>query len=621
MKKKLLFIWICLLVIGNVRAQIVVTPLETDVQLRAGELPFGYCGESIDVRDGNDATMESSAAIHIPGYISGIYAGKKITKIRIGLGIVATNISVWIRNSLTGDNLVTQSVSDDNNWGWREVTLSTPFTLSTDDIYIGYSATGELPLGFSYTNYGGYWTLNSVGNWVNYNHWALCLQALIDPEEAKIYAAEFKSLDRTVTVSTGTLNTAISLQGIINNYSSETATNVKVSYQLNSQSPVEKTISTTIASMETAQIEIPITGIASAGIYHVSVKLLEINGQANALADKTMNSEIRVISNSFPRKVVMEEGTGTWCSWCIRGTVGLAMMKNKYPDTYIGIAVHNGDPMTVTAYNSYMEPIFNYSFPSSIINRKTDLLVDPLYGSEDAYLSEISQLPIAGIKLSGAFTDANKTAITLKTVTTFGFTANNANYRLAYVLLENGVTGYTQANAYAGGENGVMGGYESRPASITDMVFDDVARGIYSDPTGISGSIPIAVAEMTPIEHNYTITLPSSIKDKNKLEVVVMLINANTEELENADKIEVNSIVDNLHIAESDAVAVFILDGQLIVRTDIPVRSVEVYNITGQMVLSQKTSAKRIPVAHLNEGVYFVKIETSQGVQTFKVIK
>ena len=619
MKNHLLLFLICLFVIGNVNAQTIASQVETDIQLRAGELPFGYCGETIETGVGVGATATLSGAIRIPASITGLYAGRRITKIRIGIDDNATNVSVWIRNSLNGTNLVSQTVGNASK-GWTEVTLSSPYTLTANDIYVGYTATGNYFVGFSGSDsYDGCWLYydNAWDNLADYGWGSLCIQALIDPQGATILGAEVESIGRAPVIAP---NTSFTVNSFIKNYSSVAVTSVKISSQLNSQPPVEQTFSTSIESMKTGKVEIPISAIAQTGIYQLSLKVLEVNGQSNALANNTKNAEIKVIAQSFPRKVIMEEGTGTWCGWCPRGTVGMALMKSKYPDTFIGIAVHNGDPMTVTAYDNYMGKFFS-GYPEAVVNRTTELVVDPYYGSEQAYLSEIAQSPIAGVKLTGAFTDANRTAIALKTVTTFGFSANNANYRLAYVLLENGVTGYAQVNYYAGGGNGEMGGYESRPSSITNMVYDDVARGIYSEPTGISGSIPTVVTEMTPLEHNYTITLPSSIKDKSKLEAVVMLINANTEVIENADKIVVSGIVDNLPFAKSDVISVTIHDGQLVVHADDPVQRIDVYNITGQMVISQKTDVNRIPVTHLNKGVYIVKVVSSQGEQTFKVIK
>ena len=45
---------------------------------------------------------------------------------------------------------------------------------------------------------------------------------------------------------------------------------------------------------------------------------------------------------TYDRVTVVEEGTGTWCGWCVRGIVALEYMRENYPDKFIGIGVHYG---------------------------------------------------------------------------------------------------------------------------------------------------------------------------------------------------------------------------------------------------------------------------------------
>ena len=523
MKRKLLFILICLMEISNVNAQ-----------FSAGSLYFGYCDDNEIGATRSDQTAEFSAAICMPASISSLYAGKTITKIRIGLMADCTNVSVWIRNSLDGPNLISQTVGN-TNWGWTEVTLSTPFTIQASDLYIGYTATGYHQTGFSgNVAYDGCWLgdNNGWGNFAFANFGSLCIQALIDAQGATVLAAEPESLFKTTQSPS---NQDFTVQGSIKSYSSVDITSVKVSYQIDNQASVEKTIQTSIAPMKSGTIQIPINAIAVNGVYQLSsVKILEINGQPNAFFDKSLNAEIRIFSRDFPRKVVTEVKTTTWNGFSIKEIVRMESMKEKYPETFIGIAVQADGPMAVRAYSDYMGG--NYGYP--VVDRKKNLTGDA-DNVEICYLSEMEKPPVASIQLTGDFTDAYQRAITLKTVTTFGFSSNSANFKLAYVILENGVTGYSQANAYAGGEWGPMGGYENKPNPVTDMVFNNIARGIYSEPTGILGSIPASITEMTPIEHTYTINLPLTIQ-KGNLEVVVMLINGDTGEIENANKIKIS---------------------------------------------------------------------------------
>ena len=627
MRQKLLMILICLFGISNINAQFSAIPSKTDAQYRVasdGLLYFGYCDESITNAAGIGSTAQLSAAICMQASISNIYAEKKISTIRIGLAANCTNVSVWIRSSLTGTNLVSQTVGNANQ-GWTEVTLSTAFTIPANDFYIGYTATGNYQIGFSGNSV-------SDGCWLWYNGWdnhvdegwgSLCIQAGIDTQGATVLAMSPENMQKTIISNP---NQNFNVQTTVKNYSSVTITNVKASYQINNQTPVERSISVSIAPMKNSTINIPINAIASTGIYQLSVKILEVNGQPNAFANKSLNSELRILSQSFQRKVVMEEGTGTWCGWCTRGFVGMALMKQKYPETFIGIAVHNSDPMTVTEYDSYMVPNFFYvGFPSAVINRKKDLVCNPHpdFGSESAFLSEIANSPIASIQLTGGFANSNKNSINLKTVTTFGLSASNTNFRLAYVLIENGITGYPQENYYAGGGSGIMGGYENRPSTITNMVFDDVARGIYSGSTGIQGSIPASITEKTPIEHTYTFNLPASIKDINKLEVIVMLLDATTGEIENADIIAINGVITDLPVNSPDAVNnVYISNQNLFIESAVS-ETIDIYAVNGVKVYSTVKTSGLISVSagHLPEGLLIVKGSTGWVNKVMKLLK
>ena len=98
-----------------------------------------------------------------------------------------------------------------------------------------------------------------------------------------------------------------------------------------------------------------IHGSCSAGQYSLNVWISNVNN--GAVDSDTTNNQItktvNVVNEIFPKAVVYEEGTGTWCGWCVRGHVGLKDMYHNHPDgSFIGIAVHNADPMVLTEYDS-----------------------------------------------------------------------------------------------------------------------------------------------------------------------------------------------------------------------------------------------------------------------------
>ena len=48
---------------------------------------------------------------------------------------------------------------------------------------------------------------------------------------------------------------------------------------------------------------------------------------------------------TFMHRVVMEEGTGNWCQFCVQGIEEIRYMKDNHPEDFIAIAIHSGDFM------------------------------------------------------------------------------------------------------------------------------------------------------------------------------------------------------------------------------------------------------------------------------------
>jgi thiol-disulfide isomerase/thioredoxin len=241
----------------------------------------------------------------------------------------------------------------------------------------------------------------------------------------------------------------------------------------------------------------------------------------------------------FQRNVVYEEGTGTWCPWCVRGIVAMEYMQNKYPGTFIGIAVHNNDKMTVDAYDSCTGFI---SWPSCNVDRSRMKIQTYPSDFEDAYNAETSELAYGKIDVSAAFSEDQK-SINVNTSSVFSIDTTN-NYNVAIALVEDSVTGYSQKNEYAGGANGPMGGFEDKPSVITDQVFDHVARGIF--PSYYGANISNGVTKSETYNYDNTIEIPDKVQHNSKLSVVALLLDANSGKIVNAAKYNmVGGINDN----------------------------------------------------------------------------
>ncbi len=219
------------------------------------------------------------------------------------------------------------------------------------------------------------------------------------------------------------------------------------------------------------------------------------------------------------------------------------LFETEYPEFWAGIAVHNADPMTVTAYDAGMANLIG-GYPSALVDRGTD--VDPSGMGPDFY-ARLQTAPVAVIE-NGATWDAVNRILQVSVTADFQTAANN-NFKIACVLTEDGVTGtgagWSQSNAYAGGTNGVMGGYESLPNPVpaATMVYDHVARAISPSFGGYTNSFPATVNSGDIHTLNFTFTIPAGW-DENSLHIIGLLIAPNGR-IDNAGKATITEAVTN----------------------------------------------------------------------------
>lgn len=305
--------------------------------------------------------------------------------------------------------------------------------------------------------------------------------------------------------------------------------------------------------------------------------------------------------SSYPRKLVSEEVTGTWCGYCVRGIVAMKNMKEKYPDSFIGIAIHNSSAVWTDAmaygveeYNELLCSKCNISgYPHCVFNRNSMYSIDP--GDMEIYYKQImnSSTNNCGIQLEASYDEATNT-IKANTDVYFAADIENADYSLAYVLVENNVhrtnedlgipegkpTGYEQNNYYADNAMGEMGGFENLPSTVPadQMWYNDVARTIYPDYYGISGVIPATINDGDHFSYSCSIDIPANVLEKENTELIVLLINKNGI-IDNADMVGINglstgiSAVNNDNTAKDDAY--YNINGM---RVNSPVKGVYIHN-------------------------------------------
>lgn len=249
------------------------------------------------------------------------------------------------------------------------------------------------------------------------------------------------------------------------------------------------------------------------------------------------------------KRSVIEEGTGMWCQYCPLGIVAFDILSEKYPDTFIGIALHTYPEGDVLAVSNYAEFVtFPEGNPSGWINRKY-YAEKPMYpitidktntyttlngGFETHFLQAQSEVAPADITTTANIQDG---IIEAQTTVRFAVTPAHNNYRIAYTLTEDNVwqEGYYQANYYSGSKEDVYG-FENLPSKITEgMVFNHVARDNFDYWQGIEGSMPEVINLGEEILYEKSFDLPTSVLNTNNIHLISMLVDMNTGEIVNAN--------------------------------------------------------------------------------------
>ena len=352
----------------------------------------------------------------------------------------------------------------------------------------------------------------------------------------------------------------------------------------------------------------------------------------NAVTTDPINCQATALMQKFHKNIVVEEATGMWCTYCPSGIVAMERLEEKYPDTFIGLALHYNDQLAVDDYVSDLS--FPDGFPTGWINRR--FYCDPMVkieedgqtkytmlngGFETYYLEEMTLPAVAEINVS-----AKQEGKDYRVMSTLCFAMDDvdADYRIAYAIIENDVTGngYYQVNGYSG-QVVDMGGFEDLPATIYDIEFQHVVRAIYDDYQGVAGSVPTEISGGEKYTHEYLVELPSTVGDAKNVEVVAMLIDMKTDAIINADKVDLLSGIEAVGV-DGLAMQCDAVDGMVRVKVigDVAYDSqVAMYDVHGRLIDVKKIVDNRAELgSNCSSGVYVIVLTDGDRQMTEKII-
>lgn len=333
----------------------------------------------------------------------------------------------------------------------------------------------------------------------------------------------------------------------------------------------------------------------------------EINVRLNTTEDYTLTissmegSDVETIQGSitcFERTVLIEEGTGTWCMWCPRGQYYLKELHKKRPGEFVDIAVHVSDEMMVYDYAMALyAPFFaTYGLPSCVMDRQQELM-NGLGSLEEieAMLDKARERGAIG-RFTELFSMTNTQAngLYVHMSCEFGRPIEEGEYSVNFIMVEDKVTGYAQANGYSGSSS-AMGGLDLLPDPIPagEYTFANVGRIMLAgtDRSGRSLTLPAHTNRHTSISFDYEFDYPEIFKVSGdwNYKVVGMIIDNRTGEIVNAAEggYDVAEGIDDLPSSTS----VRLQGGTL--TADSPLLQVEIWSLSGQLLHKESPNSDR----------------------------
>lgn len=340
----------------------------------------------------------------------------------------------------------------------------------------------------------------------------------------------------------------------------------------------------------------------------------------------SMNTSVEVVSFMPTKKLVLEEATGTWCGWCVRGIVYMDSIKKVNGSNVSIIAVHNSDPMASfsSATTAYDALIGNYisGYPSMVIDRTYN--ADP-----SAAFSAYSQL-----SNNFGFADVSFTKTLAGTSLSVNATIKPAlnlsgDYRAILVVTEDSVhgttSGWEQHNYYNGYQHMVIGAIDfySQPSTIpaASMYYNHVARLVSPSAAG-TANLPSSMTAGSTYNVALSGTLTSAM-NANRINVIVMLVDGTSGRILNSQNMYhdlgvtnvtagINSMVVYPNPAASSANVVFDLnEGGNTTVSVFDILGREVYTSTSELAAGKQLV--NVPVSNLTNGIYNVVVSNAKG--------
>jgi hypothetical protein len=408
----------------------------------------------------------------------------------------------------------------------------------------------------------------------------------------------------------------LSVEGVIKNLGTANLTSFILEYQANGANPVSYSFTDlNIAPNATYTFKHPDSlAISEAKAYSISVTVKAPNGDENV--SNTSSTNLQGITNIIPRVLLHESFTSSTCGPCKEGNANLKTVLNSVDENqWANIRYQMNWPSTGDPYYTLEGGVKRDMYG---VGSVPFLVVDGKWGDNSGSYTKAIFNQLAAIP---AITALSATAETVEKTVNAGITItpatamNTQNLRLFAAVVERSTTKNKKTN----GESEFLNVMKK---FLTDVNGDPIENFAVDEPQTVNrsytfnGNYKLPSNAEKPINH----ATEHSVEKFNNLIVVYWIQNMQSGVVLQAGKTDATFKTGLSNIAQSNITA-YINGNSLYIRSEAPVQSVAVYNVSGQKVLSTTVVNEVVPVEKLPHGIYVVKMKTTQGDKVVKVIK
>ncbi len=333
-----------------------------------------------------------------------------------------------------------------------------------------------------------------------------------------------------------------------------------------------------------------------------------------------------IICSHYPRTLLLEKCTGTWCTSCPTVNPFIYELKERYKDELVCVEAHNGSYNL--EWDDYFRNFGTANLPTIVYNRN---LNEKQYSAMDVQYFEnaLKAVTVAEIKeASASYNDDGK--IDLHVAAEIGSTLDNATgkYRIGYILVEKRVSGEATGRQKNGMATQVRyEQYYHLSTSIAPdlMFYHNVGRGSGMSFRGCEGSLPAQIEAGGTYDFDTTVEVPANVVDPTNLAVVVYVINSFGNTVLNSGITDVQGVPsaveqvvadDNISITQNK------VGGWNVKFPRNDRYTLSIYNTDGRLVkrLASSGNACALPRGIVASGCYLLKAQQGGLTVTKKIV-